>query len=260
MNATRSTSAARLRIPAVVATASLMASLIAPAATLLYSHTFDGGTGSLSLVGPDVANTGTILGANHGTSTANWAVTGPGTSFTQDGAITDDVQGELAFDPVDGYVYTLAFNATVPTAAGSDWSGLGFADTSRGDRLFQTGIVWGLKRGNGQFNTAFTNGTASNEGSTTATASTETLTIQLDTRDGSGLWDAYYYLNGSSTAFATATDIGATLENAIDTIAIGSEGSTDMINSFSLSVAIPEPSAALLGALGTLLLLRRRRH
>lgn len=229
-------------------------------AVVLYEHTFDGGTGSLSLIAPDTANTGTILGADHGTSSANWTVTGPGTSFTQDGAITDDVQGQLAFNPVDGFVYTLTFNATVATTSGTDWSGVGFADDSDGDRLFQTGVVWGLKRGNAGTNVAFTNGTGSNEGTTTATGGTETFTIELDTRDGSGFWDAYYYYNGSATAFATATNIGAILESSIDTVAIGSEGSTDIINSFSLTVAIPEPSTLmLLSGISGLLLLRRRR-
>ncbi|MCH7226238.1 PEP-CTERM sorting domain-containing protein [Haloferula sp. A504] len=234
----------------------------AQAATVLYQHTFDGGTGSLGLVAPDTANTGIILGADHGTSTANWVITGINTpSFTQAGLIEDDTQGQLAFNPVDGYVYTLTFNATVSVSGGGDWSGLGFADDSEGDRLFQTGVAWLIKRGNASTSSAFTDGTASNEGSTTSAASTETYRIELDTRDGSGLWDAYFYQGASSTAFATATNLGATLENSIDTIAIGSEGSTDTINSFSLVVAIPEPSSAMLVGLAGLsvLTLRRRR-
>lgn len=236
----------------------------AQAATTLYSHIFDGGTGVLSAVGPDEANTGIILGADHGTSTANWAITGINTpSFTQNGAIEDDTQGQLAFDPVDGFVYTLTFNATVTTSAGGDWSGIGFADNSEGDRLFETGVVWLFKRGTGSASSAALGNIGAGNtiiDSTTATASTETLTIQLDTRDGSGLWDAYYYLNGSTTAFASATDLGAALENSIDTVAIGSEGSTDTINSFSLDVAIPEPSSAMLLGLGGLMLALHRRR
>lgn len=241
--------------------AAALALISGPAqAAVLYSHTFDGGASNLNLVGPDVANTGTILGANHGTSTANWVITGTSPSFAQNGAIADDTQGQLAFNPVDGFVYTLTINATVLTAAGTDWSGVGFADDSDGSRLFETGVVWGLMRGASTANVAFLDGTSDNRGSTTLGGSTNTLTIELDTRDGIGFWDASYFIDGSATAFATATDISTTLSNSIDTVAIGSEGSTDTINSFSLSVAIPEPSSSMLLGLGGLMLALRRRR
>lgn len=256
MTAAHSTPVVYLRIPAVVAAASLLASLTAPAATL-YSHTFDGGTDSLGLVGPDVANTGTILGANHGTSTANWAVTGPGASAQQNGLTTDDIQAQLAFTPVDGFVYTLEILSTVNTS--NAWLGGGFLDNSAGDRVFETGIAWAFNRGSNS-NVAHFNATGGlgNIGSTGSTSATESFTIVLDTRDGGGLWDFQYFYNGSSTAFATRTDIGTTAAGNIDLVGFGSEGATNDIQSFTLSVTIPEPSIALLGALGTLLLLRRR--
>lgn len=236
-------------------------------ATTLYSHTFDGGTGNLNLVGPDEANTGTILGADHGTSTANWTVTqqGSGTEFArQNGDITDDVQAELAFNPVDGFVYTLT--ATGTTISG--WLGLGYVDTNAGQRMFQTGVAWTLKTA-----TTFQSRLDPDGGtgglltpSSSASSATESFSIQLDTRDGAGLWDVYYYAEGSTTPYTTATDIGTTAANNINRIAFAAESTTEgvvtsNIQSFSLTVAIPEPSSALLlGVAGFSLLAMRGRR
>jgi hypothetical protein len=235
----------------------------ASAATILYEHTFDGGTGSISAVAPDTANTGTILGANHGTSSSNWELTGNGSfSALQNGTIIDDSVARLDFDPQNGFVYTLT--ATGTTQDASSWLGLGFtgAVTGANARFFGAdgGIVWALKRSNAVSAHFNATGGTGGEGGDTLTNNPETFSIVLDTRDGTGLWDVSYFAAGSATPYVSLTDIGTTAANAIDRVAYSAEGGTHDIDSFSLTVAIPEPSSAMLVGLAGLMVLTRRRR
>lgn len=58
-----------------------------------YQHAFDGSINNLSLVVPDTANAGTVLGADYGTSAANSTVRD---GLLQDGACPNKLIAALA--------------------------------------------------------------------------------------------------------------------------------------------------------------------
>ena len=93
-------------------------------ADILYSHTFDGDASPLANVAPDVANTGVILGVDHGSSAVNWAETGVNQDGTFNGA-SSPTYAALPFKPVSGFIYTLEFVGTV-SGNGTSWLGGGF--------------------------------------------------------------------------------------------------------------------------------------
>jgi hypothetical protein len=68
----------------------------------------------------------------------------------------------------------------------------------------------------------------------------------------------YTLIDGTSTAFSTSNIANFGLANAV---AVGGAGRTAYFDNGSLALyVIPEPAATLLGGLGALALLRRRRH
>ncbi|MEO0475203.1 MAG: PEP-CTERM sorting domain-containing protein [Planctomycetota bacterium] len=229
-------------------------------AATLYEHSFDGPDASINGIAPDTVVTGSVLGADHGTG-GNWTTGG----IDQDGTASSNAIAKLAFDPQDGFVYTLEMTGT-QSSTNNDWIGVGFFDSSTTSALSGNGVAWGLSRPGSttttnrqvaHFNPA---GGTGNIGTDDETTSPTTLTIVLDTSDGSGSWDVQWFADGSLTPFATQNDLNATAEGNISAVGVGvpgGAGNSDF-TSFSLTV-VPEPSSLALLSLGGLLIARRRR-
>jgi MYXO-CTERM domain-containing protein len=233
----------------------------AQAVTVLYSDDFSGDAAdNLNSTTPD-----TTIGTN--TWSANTGIKADGSAA--EGATTLDQSAYLAFSPVDGKIYTLSATLSQPTgnATGSKWFAVGFT----ADNVNTVGLQsatnlaapWVLWRAAG----ADDAGSAIRAflGTNTANSQTidpelfptgtQTLTIVLDTT--ADQWSAEWFLGNTSIGEAAfAVDTNPT----INYVGFGrNDGAGIDLSSFSLTEAVPEPSAALLGGLGLLALLRRRR-
>ncbi|MDP4625723.1 MAG: hypothetical protein NWT08_11365 [Akkermansiaceae bacterium] len=101
-------------------------------------------------------------------------------------------------------------------------------------------------------NTPFTTTSSSNntEVPTGLTAGTSAVAVSAGPGDGDEFDNIYY---SGSTSFTNAADAFAAINDSANWT--GSNTAFSPVSSFT----IPEPTTALLGAIGTLLLLRRRR-
>lgn len=245
------------------------------ASTVLYSDDFSGlSTDVLTGTTPD-----TTIGANTWTArdTTN-------TSFRADGSIagtsgtTAQNTGSafLPFSPTVGYIYTMDVRLSQPTGTvAAEWASIGFSDGLTVDLTHNAtgtpgGAPWMLWR-NGAVHTdtddieaypgrdAFPSG-GIGLGDFTGT---RTLTIKLDTTGSA--WKAEWLVDGSLLHAYTYEAAANAFQNfdgnpAITQVAIARSRFTQPVfDSFSLTQAVPEPRAALLGGLGMLALLRRRR-
>jgi hypothetical protein len=257
-----------------------LAAPAANAAIVLYSSSFGGSSGT-NLNGTAVTTSG-ATGAQHtqyGTNiSATWSAH---TKFKANGSYveagtnnspTDNNRNSatIVFTPQNGYVYNLLMTTSftqVPVAA---FHAVGFFETSgyTGNINSTTGAdVWALTRpGDPLVNldqTAHYNviGGAGNIGAGDLdTTGPSTLRITLDTTLGAGNWAATYYVGDGSGGFNLLGSVADLNAVTIGSVGIGVFNGDGVANfqSFELSV-IPEPSAALLGSLGFLALLRRRR-
>lgn len=245
-------------IKQLLTTAALIGFTAIPAhAATVYSHTFTGG----SATDDSLNTTTTTLGGGTWVS-SDWRANG---TTPTSGGFSDD-GAYLSFTPTIGLIYTLSMTATQPTGGdNTGWLGLGFTQgNTASDTSFASATInaapWLLWRpsnavsgGASQVVTRLgpATTTPTNEGAFTGT---QTLTIVLNTQ--ALQWTAEWFVGATSVrgpeAFATnpttITHVGFARENG--------QGST--ITSFSLT-SVPEPSSALLGSLGLLALLRRRR-
>lgn len=94
-------------------------------ASVIYSHSFNGGPTTIQGVAPTVANN--FAG---GTTTATWnCVSNGATAYLyQDGTV--GVAGDsflVPFKPQSGYVYTMSASVTVPAMTAGKWLAMGFA-------------------------------------------------------------------------------------------------------------------------------------
>lgn len=249
--------------------AAAMASLTvgANAATVLYSENFDGEGTAVgayddgmttvdTVVGdiPSLQSTGISQGGN-GTDTA-WSLNDPGV-------------GERGLRFGGGYNWAAGSNSATILAAGGfsisfDYTIAGTQDNWAAVRVGSggenSGINWGgvtfgaLARGNGQMET-WDDGASNNDGTATAGA----------TRSAQFLYTFNSWNAGTTVNFTGIID-----GNTIMTDTFTWDASNDMKIVFTGSsagslvdniviTAVPEPSAALLGGLGLLVLLRRRR-
>jgi hypothetical protein len=250
------------------------------ASIVLYSSSFAGSSGT------DLDSTGVITsgatGAQHtqyGTSaSATWSAA---TNFKADGSFdytgavpgttTQSLSGSLVFTPQNGYVYSLTMTTDVdftpPKSVG--WFAAGFLEASGYTGAITTstggGIVWMLTRPGDQtvgavdqqahFNVNA--GTGARVMSAEDTSAPSSITIVLDTTGGTGAWSAQYYVG--DTLAASVPSLGNVNINSVGIAAnIRNNDNTGRFQSFALSV-VPEPSSALLGGLGMLFMLRRRR-
>jgi autotransporter-associated beta strand protein len=221
-------------------------------ADILYSHTFDGDGSPLEAVAPDFANTGIILGADHGTSAANWNDAGVNQDGTFDEMIYNSsvhaAPAELPFTPVSGFIYTLRFTGTV-SGTGPNWLGGGFINRSNApstDNFTASPLLYAFTRpgtsestkqhasydpygflrfaGTGRF------------GTSTNTTSPSTISIELNTVGGNNSWDVRWLVNG--TQFFSSTDISD--DTRLNMKGVGIAGFTVAdIQSFSLEVTLP---------------------
>lgn len=246
----------------------LLAIPSAHAVTIIYQDDFGGGTGDINGLAP-------VIGAS------NW-VAAPmfnanGTIVNADTASIDGGSATLAFTPAQGLIYTLDLSLT-GLNGDTNWIGFGFANgqsdvLSANSRFINSptptnngviGRAWMLVRGDGTAtNKASMNGTASHVDWSPdfATGGSVDLRVVLDTTAGSTNWTATWF--AKLTADTSYTQVRAEADIVTETItSVGFARSNDGVEGtatfFQLS-SIPEPSTALLGGLGLLALLRRRR-
>lgn len=240
--------------------------------TVIYSHDFSGGAAPLNGTAVDVGS-GTWVAAS---------------TFSQNGTVSGTGAGTatLSFTPVDGLIYQLDARLTgTGTGANNDWLALGFADgqgtstanSGANDNRFiqnQTvGRAWMLFRTSPdapvQTNTALlgsgNSGTASNLNWinwTDVTGGEIEMRILLDTTGGPGTWTATWFAkrpNDTDYTMVRATTLLPDENITSVGFAKSNTAAVGTLHSFSLSI-VPEPSAAMLTALGGLALLFRRRR
>lgn len=222
-------------------------------AATIYSETFSNGT---ALIPTDINGSMPDVTTGGNTWTASqWQENGStGTIATSTSTIADH-SAFLAFTPTAGNIYTLSATMTVPTGgATTGWAGLGFAETNTttGSFFSNNAAPWLLYRPNTEAVSFLGLGTA-NSASEGNYATSAIFSIVLNTE--ATAWTAEWFINGTSVRAAEAYGTNPT----IDYVGFGREnGQNTAIDNFSLTV-IPEPSAALLGGLGLLALLRRRK-
>jgi hypothetical protein len=243
-------------------------------AVVIYTEDFNG-SGSASLNGAAPTTAVTFGG---GLSSATWSAHN---GMLNNGAPVnaEDSSAVLAFTPTAGNIYTLTVDLT-SGSVDNDWIGFGFVQTGtvalpgtsavtnagRFTDVGQLGALWVLAResvGGGTGDVEFfVNGTAFPITTTETDASFDglvknTLSIVFDAT----ALTADLRVNGTSvTGGAVAVPGGLTLAG-IAGVGITHNNTTlagTAFDNFSLS-AVPEPSAALLGLVGMLGLLRRRR-
>jgi hypothetical protein len=230
--------------------------LPAQAVTVLYSDDFSGnGTANLNATTPD-----TTIGTNTWSANTNIKDNGSATAVA-----SADAAAGLAFTPTVGKVYTLSVTLAAPTGGGtsSPWFAFGFTD------VFATGTVpqatytaWMLWRSTadateanrGDLNLYRLSTSDAFPGNPAAknVTDTQTLSIVLDTT--TTLWSMEWFQG--ATSLGTMDYVS---NPTINNVFFGrNTGAGFNLDSMSLTV-VPEPRAALLGGLGLLALLRRRR-
>lgn len=268
-------SAKILSLAALVA----LAAPAADASLVLYSSSFAGSSGT-NLNGTAVTTSG-ATGAQHtqyGTSaSATWSAT---TNFKANGSFdhtttsgtTQSFSGTLAFTPQNGYVYQLTMTTDVDFTPSKQvgWFASGFFEnlgyTGAATTAAGGANVWMLTRPGdtavgfldqvAHYNVNAGTGSQTFDPLAEDTSAPSTVTIVLDTTGGTGNWSAQYYVG--NTLAASVADLGAVTINSVGIAANLREDNPGRFQTFELSV-IPEPSATLLGGLGFLALLRRRR-
>ncbi len=86
------------------------------------------------------------------------------------------------------------------------------------------------------------------------------MRVVLDTTAGAGTWTTTWFAKRDTAGSFTEVGAGDVIDKNITSVGFGKSntGITGTITSFSLT-SVPEPSTALLGGLGGMLLLHRRR-
>ncbi|MCU0795051.1 MAG: PEP-CTERM sorting domain-containing protein [Akkermansiaceae bacterium] len=254
----------------------VLAAPTASASIVLYSSSFGGSSGT-NLNGTALTTSG-ATGAQHalyGTSaSATWSAA---TAFKADGSFADGgtdttsrSSATIAFTPQNGYVYQMQMTTNLADNLTSDpfhLVGFFMASGYTGNPNAAGGAtVWALTRPGtptiadqvAHFALA---GGAGNVGQLAEDSTApSTLRITLDTTGGTGNWSATYHVGNGSGGFnllGSVADLGAV---DIESVGIGvyNRDFAHNFQSFELSV-IPEPSTAILGGLGFVVLLRRRR-
>ena len=250
-------------IKQLLATAALVGftAIPASAATTIYSETFSSpfetsGTSPLNGTTPNITvSTNTWVASD-------WRENGTAPTST---SFSDDDSAFLAFVPTSNTIYTLSATLTLPTGgaitggATTGWVGIGFTEgnTTTGSFFDNSTAPWMLWRPSNasaasEVRTFLGTGTTGGDGEGPFTG-TATFDIVLNTQ--APTWTAEWFVNGVSVRPAEAV-----ATQAITHIGLGREnGSISTFTNFSLT-QIPEPSTTLLGGLGLLALLRRRRN
>lgn len=245
----------------LLATAALVGfTAVSASAATIYSETFSAPWEGATNDGTDPLH-GTTPTVTVGTNTwtaSEWRENG--TAPTVDDADADH-SAFLAFTPTGGTIYTLSATLTQPSSGGDivGWVAIGFTggNTTTGSFWANNSAPWMLWRPSdataaNQVLPFLGTGTSGSGGGGTFTG-TATFDIVLNTE--AATWTAEWFVNGTPVRPAEAV-----ATQAITHIGLGREnGQSSDFSSFSLT-QIPEPSSALLGGLGLLALLRRRRN
>ena len=236
---------------------------ISQAATIIYQDDFSGGTGNLAGEAPDVR-----LGSE------TWiALSGGGASgaFRANGtSITGNNGGSfLPFAPSAGNVYKLSASIDV-TESGSNWISIGFNNGTSGSTFITdangAAVITGgvITGGNGQDDDVLTflgDGVTGQANFNLNNDGLNEVDIVLDATDADAAnWTMEFIIGGSSIRGPLTKTSGAGDGSWADISHVGISHSNvaGIVESFELSI-IPEPASALLGSLGILGLLRRRR-
>ncbi len=229
------------------------------AATVLYSDDFSGSVDN-NLHGTTPATT---IGTNTWIAHENWKADGSIAGGSS--SVNNDHNAFLAFTPASGLIYTLTATLDKPVGLTNGmWAGIGFTNDTLGTAAGNNGESffagtnaagpWMLYRANNNQIAAFGGPeTANGSGNLSGYTGTQTMTIVLDTTGAQ--WKAEWFVGGNSIWTHTYNT-----NPAISYVGLGRENNTAAdFSSFSLT-AIPEPSSTLIGGLGLLALLRRRRN
>jgi hypothetical protein len=257
----------KYNIPTIAALAALTIANPTSAATLLYSENFNGegtagnayddGTTPEINVGsvPSLQSTGISQGGNAGDTA--WSTTtsvGPGVNGLRFGGGYNWATGaNSAIILADGG-FSISFDYTIPTT-GDEWIGIRVGSSPENIAINAAGVTFGaLARGNGAIETWDDGaGQGFGTGSTNVTRNAQ-----------------FNYAFTSWAAGTTVTFTGIIDGNTVATDTFTWDASNDMkivlagsingnlVDNIQVST-IPEPSAALLGGLSVLALLRRRR-
>ena len=246
-----------MKYPLVILNAMLLLAAAGSQAAIIYSQDF-GGTGT------DVLDDTAVQ-----TGTGTWQA---GATFTTSGNLTGTARrtsAVLPFNPVQGEIYELTATIELTNAG---FLGLGFADnasftgnsSAQNDNnsfRFASGTIipgysWIMLNGTSDLAPAYSSLLVAATGTPPSyTTGPADLKIVLNASNETD-WVTTYFLNG--TLYATSTTAAAILDSAIDSVGLTSGNGLGTIRDFQLQT-IPEPEAALLGGLGMLALLRRRR-
>jgi hypothetical protein len=259
------------------ATSLALLTVSSQAATIVFTDTFDSGTGSWFKGG----TTGTL---SNSSSQLSWATSGTnddnysiGRAFaTQTLEVGQTIRVTMDYTQnaaTANDIIRVGFHNTTNTISADAWStsgsGLG-ATTGYYGFLRDNATVSGLRRESITDTSAVANGptvSATGVNSLTSLAGHNTsfdivqdtkyqLAFEL-TRTSLTEMSAAYTLSTGSTVHQNMTGISTVLHNDFDAIVIRPNGPI-LLDNIEVTV-IPEPSAALLGGLGLLALLRRRR-
>jgi hypothetical protein len=245
------------------------------AVTVLYFDDFSGAsTAALNGTTPD-----TTIGTN------TWSARDiTQTSFRADGSITGTGgttaqqigSAFLSFTPESNKVYTLSVTLSQPTGtAAGQWASIGFSNgitTAQTHNTTTTGgapwMLWRNGAAGGNDVEAYPGRAANPSGGAAEVDATVSATLTIELNTLASAWQVRWLVDGTPfynyTYKTLQTDPGSQQNfdgnPVITQVSIARNASSaPVFDTFTLTEAIPEPSAALLGSLGLLALLRRRR-
>jgi hypothetical protein len=226
-------------------------------AAVIYSQAFTGAPAS----GLNATTVSTSSGTLGGTAGATWNAN---TNFNANGtlAATTRSMALLSFAPQSGFEYELS--ATVSLTGG--FFGIGFCDVisftggaTNNDRMITGSATnYGMMFMNAAVApvaySTYSSGANLLDTNVTLPAALPSYDLKITLDTTAANWAVKYYING--TAVNTFTHVGSTPIDSIGFTA-GNATTATTFSNFKLQT-IPEPSAALLGCLGLLGMLRRR--
>ena len=205
----------------------------------------DGGLGGQSLITP---------------SSAEWSTNGWSKNTTAGTISNNNNSASVPAESFDaGDIYQLTVRVT-NTSTGNGWIAMGFASTETG--VYSSagaGRHWMLWRGNNQLRALISGASFTGPDDVSPAGVDNTLDLRMifDVDENT---ISYLYKNPDASDWTELTSIPPSSGNVshMDFVGVSSNTAGTSVLSFEL-VNIPEPTTALLGGLGFLMLLRRRR-